>query len=431
MRATYVLLSAAVLMTACDSNEEDTLSGEVDSLARQVAVLQEQIAVCTALVGDSAEDSASILEVVQAQQEQIEENTWAIQEVTTSLSQAFSQMDGVEEQLERMDTRVSMVQGKSIDTPTVWTVGGSPFDVYSSLTEAMEAARSVTIHPKGSLSIQVAPGVYSHTETLSLNHPDGERITIEGVPEDPGAVVLEFKGSMSASVHLSDGHSLAGFHGFTLRGDGVSTTNGLVVDWGALGTMGDLIVESFASNGIMAGRNATLSLDPDSVVVRENGGHGIKAYYGALIYAPGVVSEDNRYSGVIASLGAIAVVKNGRFENNDHSGALAHYDALTVAHNSTSQYNGAYGFYAYGNSMLYALSLDGDRTVSANNGSDGFFSHSSMIRGNGARIHNNNGYGARLSYQGYLDIRDFTGNGGKSGVSWTGGLSDINASLLR
>ena len=326
-------------------------------------------------------------------------------------------MDGVGEQLEQVDTRVSSIQGRTIDTPTVWTVGDSPFDLYPTLAEAMEAALGGDPSSQGLTLIQVAPGVYTHTETLSLNHPDGARITIEGMPEDPGAVVLEFEGSMSASVHLSDGHALAGFHGFTLRGDGVSTSSGLVVDWGAVGIMGDLIVESFASNGIMAGRNATLSLAPDSVVVRDNGGHGIKAYYGALIHAPGVVSGDNAYSGVIATLGAIAVVKHGRFENNEHSGALAHYDALTVAHGSTSQHNGGYGFYAYGNSMLYALSVDGKQTVSANNGSDGFFSHSSMIRGNGARIHNNDGYGARLSYQGYLDIRDFTGNGGKSGVS--------------
>lgn len=429
MRLKCVLFSASLFMMACESNEDSALAAEVDGLARQVMELQEQVAVCTALT--EGQDSVTLVDVVAQQQAQIDEQAAVLQETQTTLIEVVEQLDSVSNLLNAVDTKVAAVQRQSIDTPMIWSVGDSAFSRYKTLDDALEAMRAVTIHPDASLLIQVSPGLYTHTETLSLNHPDGARITIEGNPEDPGTVVLAFKGDLTHSVMLSDGHQLDGFRGFTLRGDGASTRHGLAVEWGAVGFMGSLVVEDFAAHGILVGHNATLSLDEESVIVRDNGGYGVKAYYGALIKARGLVSESNGYSGVIANLGALAVVPNGQFDNNAHSGVLAHYQSLAVATGAKSRYNDKYGFYAYGNSMLYAPADGSYETNATGNGLDGFFSHSSVVRGNGARIHNNDGYGSRISYQGYLDIREFTGNGGASGVSWTGGHTDINATILR
>ena len=429
MRSICLVIGASFLMAACESNEETTLATEVDALARQVMELQEKMAVCTAIAGEV--NSVDILEILSHHQNQMASNSDAIQDNQERVFDITERIESMTTQLTNVDTQVSQVQRQTIVNSQIWIVGNGPFDAYQSLTEAMEAARGVSIHPTGSLSIQVSPGVYTHTETLSLNHPDGARITIEGNPDDPGMVVLAFEGDLTHSVMLSDGHQIDGFRGFTLRGDGASTRHGLAVEWGAVGFMGSLVVEDFAAHGILVGHNAVLSLDEDSVIVRDNGGYGVKAYYGALVQARSLVSESNGYSGVIANLGALAVVPHGQFDNNGHSGVLAHYHSLAVATGAKSRYNDKYGFYAYGNSMLYAPTDGSYETNATGNGFDGFFSHSSVVRGNGARIHNNDGYGSRISYQGYLDIREFSGNGGTSGVSWTGGTTDINATILR
>jgi hypothetical protein len=76
--------------------------------------------------------------------------------------------------------------------------GGDPFD---NLASAMAWLGYYSITSRGSVSINVAAGTYTHTTALNLWHADGARIQILG-QTDPSAVVLSFpSGTDGVQVH--------------------------------------------------------------------------------------------------------------------------------------------------------------------------------------------------------------------------------------
>ena len=100
-----------------------------------------------------------------------------------------------------------------IDDDIILEVSTAPNAAYQTINQALESLRGRVIG-MGSVTIQLADGVYEHPEYV-LNRADGNRIYIIGNRANPGSCVLRFNGS---GIRASEGSQIGFIAGLTLDG---------------------------------------------------------------------------------------------------------------------------------------------------------------------------------------------------------------------
>lgn len=101
-------------------------------------------------------------------------------------------------------------------------LGGQPFD---NLASALAWLAYYSITERGSVVIQMAAGVYNFGGSITVGHPNGDRITIAGAAGDPAGTLLNFPSSDGLVI---TGY-LAAVTSFTVQGAKIPGRTGVRV----------------------------------------------------------------------------------------------------------------------------------------------------------------------------------------------------------
>jgi len=262
----------------------------------------------------------------------------------------------------------SSIEDTQILTDTTWTVGLTGSEDYSNLNDAVAASTGYSIAPGASLTLTVSAGVYAMTEPLHIAHPDGARLFLQGDPDYPETVVLSFSGALAtAGLSLTDGHTLAGFNGFTIKSDGVAYGQGIYVRRNALLHIDNTLVDGWAGSGIYLTHNSTLySRVTGSLQSNNNDVHGLVAVFGSTVRAQGLTANNNGNGGVHSMWNSFIDVRNGQMNNNGNAGVGATWGGTLYATGSEAN-NNTVGFRVHYNGALYA-----SETLAKNNSGYGY-----------------------------------------------------------
>ncbi len=209
---------------------------------------------------------------------------------------------------------------------------------YMSIQEAIDSLSGKSIKSDATVTIQVANGTYNAQETISINHPNADRIQLLGNTSDATQVVLNFKDS-AFGMRVTGGARLKLFNGFTLVG-GSNPIHGIYVNHGSGLICGpEIIVQDF-NIGIMAADNSSIGCLFASST--SNSSHGFYATNNSTIEAHYSTSSNNGGSGYMSARGSSVIVNNSHSLNNGVIGyhaiefAFVMADSVTVSGNPVS-----------------------------------------------------------------------------------------------
>lgn len=246
---------------------------------------------------------------------------------------------------------------------------------YSTIQAAMDYLRGYTIARGVTVTIKVADGVYDYTSSVSLNHPDGEKIRLIGNTATPASCTLQTDGASNINLLVcSNGHKFGYIDGFYIhrlaKADLAKNVTGVLADAGATIFCGpNMEVNNYYYS--FAARNGSY-MSCAGVTSRNAGDVGIWAFCGSMVYARNAKVYDaadatNGYGfGFQAEYGStvdctggmatgchvagIAALSNGQIRaynssssNNTGSGYLARDGGGIVCHNATANSNGRFG----------------------------------------------------------------------------------------
>jgi hypothetical protein len=147
-------------------------------------------------------------------------------------------------------------------------LGGQPFDT---LASAFAWLGYYSITSRGSVTIQVADGTYTHGGPLTLHHADGNRISVAGTSP---ATVLSFPSSSGVSI---PGYLLT-MTNFSVIGANVGGTVGITVT-GSIQYVANVYSQNF-DTGIIVQDNGYLGFD--FLAVAETLGPGLCCFQGGI-----------------------------------------------------------------------------------------------------------------------------------------------------
>ena len=333
-----------------------------------------------------------------------------------------------------------------IDTDTTWNIGST--GDYTDLEDAMAAARSVRIHPDATLTLQMANDIYTVSDTINLNHPDGANIVIQGSASDPALVQLEFSGTNG--FYMDSGHAFGGINDLTIRGDSTGS-NGIILWNNATLSLSKIIVEDFAvglhilngssvwilddstfqnnNTGLIASYNSIVFSDASPITAKENDvgvaigygsaarfsspsftdntSHGLDASHNSTILSTSGTITNNGDTGAYVNWGTFANLNGTTFDNNGQ-GVQAMHKGIAYAPWSTANGNDANGYVAGWNGSVYA-----SNSTANNNGLDGFHNiKGSFMELLNSTANNNSRYGILTGNECYLyeDSNTASGN---------------------
>ncbi len=245
---------------------------------------------------------------------------------------------------------------------------------YATIQAAMDYLRGYTIARGVTVTIKVADGVYAYTSSVSLNHPDGEKIRLIGNAANPTACTLQTDGASNINLLVcSNGHKFGYIDGFYIhrlaKADLAKNVTGVLADAGATIFCGpNMEVNNYYYS--FAARNGSY-MSCAGVTSRNAGDVGIWAFCGSMVYARNAKAYDaadttNGYGfGFQAEYGStvdctggmatgchvagMAALSNGQLRaydsnssNNTGSGYLARDGGGIVCHNATASNNGRF-----------------------------------------------------------------------------------------
>ena len=269
---------------------------------------------------------------------------------------------------------------------TTWLIDPNGGGDYTSLSEADEALDNVLILPAATLTLQLADGTHQLNAAITLEHPNGDRIVLEGNEVDPSAVVLDFEASNGLEIH--DGNTISKIRNLSIQGDrdyngfwvsdnsfarieNISIegfSNGITIDDGSVGIIkGDINVSNclngmVVSNGSVVGssgfpvmnNNETYGLlvqngsvyRGGSVQLNNNGSHGLQVFTNSVVYISNLEAQNNSGSGVSGWFDSSLYLKYVIASNNGVHGLGMSYNSTLNAFMSQIEGNSAHGVLA-------------------------------------------------------------------------------------
>ncbi|MCD8569027.1 MAG: hypothetical protein LRY50_12175 [Geovibrio sp.] len=173
---------------------------------------------------------------------------------------------------------------------------------YADINEALNYLASFRIKNTARVTIQVADGVYTYTETILVNHPDAQFIRIIGNESDPNA--CEIKNPLQTYIIHVERCNLGYLSGFKLNGaaDPVNYPEGV----------------SEERRGLYVYFNASLMIGNMSAV---NCYYGIQVSMNSIIRGVNVTLNSNSNSGILVYVNSSAVFNGScSFRNNAFAG---------------------------------------------------------------------------------------------------------------
>ncbi|MFL5813971.1 MAG: hypothetical protein ACJ763_10375 [Bdellovibrionia bacterium] len=335
---------------------------------------------------------------------------------------------------------------------------------FPTIIQALEWTYRRRIIGYGSITIQVADGVYSSLPIIPL-HPDGQKIKLIGNRANPYACQLNFDATKNGCGILAmNGYSLGMIDGFAINGLGAYlgayrwTDQAFGAGIYATGsgssiTVGPAIRVKDFYYGIRADKNAKIVCQTVGTAygaeVANAGDIGFFAWGGGYIEAMRSKAFNVGHSftnahGVPEMLGACFGVEMGGIGYFDGSyatggliaGFLAQTGASLWAHEATSENNnrsgGGVGFLTRQNGTMecaYAISLNNSVGFSSNDGSymevtritanynaqDGVALDGGKIAGFAPSANQNGGFGFKPTHLSKMNVPGYGGVGNKAG----------------
>lgn len=255
---------------------------------------------------------------------------------------------------------------------------------FADIPAALDWLDGWLIATDATVTIQVAPGAYTHSAPIEVAHPDGDRIWISGDPANPTTVQITFDDTDGFVV--SKARALGRLEGLQLIGTGVGGENHAVAasDSGYV-KVADLVISGFTGAGLYASREGVVQAIDDSIAV-SGCTWGYAAFDGGNIRARGSTATNNVSHGYTASR---------------HS--------FIRAEECTATGNGGTGYSTNLASVIYATEATADANYV------GFaVNRNSTIQAAGATVSNNTTWGATANWAGDLEFggnQDFSNNG--------------------
>lgn len=368
--------------------ELDELRDEVDDLngtALTISALQDQLDImrsdldATILIHDDATDAVAILDDLVA----------AVDTETAALAQEVSTYES--DLLLVSDERSFTVHSEA------------EFD------DAMDQIRDMRFRGDGRATIHIAaPGFVSGS--ISIRHPQGERISILGDPDNRESVVVNFRST--AGIYVQDGSRLGMLDGIVFDGGGAGT--GITVRKGSFATLGGDVTFRRFYDGIRVSQDSSLVVDggcsSDGPLSELNQNHGIEVAGASMVMAKHCTVQDNVHSGIHVIGNSFAAFNHGASLNNDRHGLLVERDSYLDAQYAETAFNGLSGAKAVIGSTIY-----GERMHTHDNGEDGIASlHASVVMNYRGSATDNGRHGMHANFSSYIRAGDAaTGNGGE------------------
>ncbi len=221
---------------------------------------------------------------------------------------------------------------------------------FTDIQAALDYLKNKKIADGVLLTIQVADGAYNINKTISITHPDGDKINIIGNPTNPTNCTLNFSNCENGFL-IANGNRLGLLQGFSLVGDNI-VTRGINVCQSSVLVSCDLIVQQFKYDGVFAGTSSSL------VATRVN-------------------SSNNQSAGFSSTGNSSMITQSCTATYNRYNGFLANQNSFISVNGATSTNNGSYGFNAYSGGLIQLLT---SQITISNNGSGNYPNTGSVIR---------------------------------------------------
>ena len=386
--------------------------GDLATANTTIASLQASVGTNTTDIASNASDITGLDTDLTAAEGNITSLQASVTTNTTDIAALQTDVSGIS------DNVLDMI---SVDT--TWNIGSN--GDYSTLEDAMAAARSVRVHPDATLTLQLENNIYTVSDEINLNHPDGANIVIQGNSADPALVQLEFAGTNG--FYIDSGHVFGGLNDLTIRGDTTGYV-GINVLENATVYASDIDVESF-DYGISATWGGTVLLDGDANI-QSNALSGIGLDYGAKLRSSGILTASLNTHGLNMNHGSISSTDNSIFDQNTGTGLVANHSCTVKSLNSSFSSNSNYGaviawgaaadirYSDFSDNSYTGLRVDlnaqvvADESTANNNGWDGFATQKSGLLAASACTANSNGGIGFLGWRNsYIEVRNSTAIG--------------------
>lgn len=387
-----------------NSSSISTLNTNVATNTAAIATFTSEIAGYASTIATNTATTTSNATNIASNTASITANASDISSVQTDVSDAQTDISSMQSDLDSAEVSIATLQGDYtdlsanvltlIDTDTTWSIDASGGGDYDNLEDAMVAARSVSIHPDATLTMQLENGTYAHTQAINLFHPQGENIEILGDPFDSSAVTLSFTGSSGLRLY-NKGAAIGMISSLTLQGDLSTDGRGIHIDH-SYAAVRDVVIDNFESECILVANRSKMVFLDDNILSNCDVGLRLTQKSDVLQASGTIEISASAHNGVIAehlsylslieatvsgSTGnGIAVWKNSFAElsnitssSNGHSGlwlwgAVGHVSSSTFSNNN---YDGVTGS-RHSTLGLYSVTLTGNTRYGVNNASGSF-----------------------------------------------------------
>lgn len=271
---------------------------------------------------------------------------------------------------------------------------------YSTIQAAFDSLKQYSFAENGNAVIQVADGTYTGLSSITLNHVDGDKISVLGNTTTPASCVLQFTSGATDAIAVTNGHNLGYLDGFTIQlaakatsaapGTGILATNGskiilgqhvvvnnfyygvaaragsfILADYVTVSNAGDVGIWSFCGSHVEANyASSTLASDTTNSL-----GFGFQAEYGGVLNCSGAIASGCYKAGIAAlSGGVVRALGGANSSNNTGSGFYTIESGVIEAHSCIANTNTRYGFESIGTPGIFAngATLTGN-TIAAQN----------------------------------------------------------------
>ncbi|MBM75292.1 MAG: hypothetical protein CMK59_07810 [Proteobacteria bacterium] len=285
-----------------------------------------------------------------------------------------------------------------------WLIDPSGAGDYISLSDAQTALMNTFILPSALLTLQLADGTHTLSSVVRLDHPNGDRIVLQGNTQDPSAVVLDFVASNGFQLWYgnaiaqiknlqitgtSDHSGLIIQHGSTVTLENIHMSgfgNCLLVQYGGIAALLETNIFEGCSNGVRGSKGAIVYSQND-LTTQNNSSNGINLSSGSILDASTVQSSDNNY-GLTLSTHSFATIPDLEIVNNAEDGVLVRHNSTLFMNNAVLHDNAGWGLKLSNDSQVAAR-----EALFSNNTSGGLVSYDSYGDFFGSTFENNDSYG--------------------------------------
>ncbi|QAR32343.1 right-handed parallel beta-helix repeat-containing protein [Geovibrio thiophilus] len=231
---------------------------------------------------------------------------------------------------------------------------------YADINEALGYLASFRIKNTATVTIQVADGVYTYTETILVKHPDAQFIRIIGNESDPDS--CEIKNPLQTYIIHVERCNLGYLGGFKLNGaaDPVNYPEGVGVE----------------RRGLLVYFNASVMIGSMSAV---NCHYGIHVYMNSVIRGVNITLSSNSHSGLIVQFNSSASFDGScSCRDNAFAGVYVHSNSAFQSSGTGTEItsNDEYGIYILFNSIISVTNI----TVTGNTKKDIYALNASYAR---------------------------------------------------